>query len=266
MNYNDPLVSVIMGIRYQNEDLATLKRSVFSILGQTYTNFELLICQNNSTLSSHQWLEEISSKDNRVRIIDGNGVDTQTKKLNRCLKEAAGTLIARMDDDDYSYPDRLERQVRFLDQHIGFNFVGCWVKEIDGPKELIRKLPLSPGIHDFRKTLPFVHPALLFRREALYAVDGYSESITQEGCDDYDLLLRMYSRGYYGANLQEVLLNYSVLSSQLNHRPYRFFINEFFTRVVRFREPNLLPRWWLWAIKPLIVGLIPRRLLYYLKH
>lgn len=266
MPSSEPLVSVIMGIKYQKENLDVLKRSVLSILNQSYNNIEVIICQNGSNLLANQWLQEIARKDHRVRIVDGNGADTQTKKLNRCLKVAAGVFVARMDDDDYSYPKRIELQVRFLSQYLSYDFVGCWIKEIDGPKEMIRKLPQTPQLSDFRITLPFVHPALVFRRDTLCKVGGYSESRMQEGCDDYDLLLRLYTLGYVGANLPEVLLNYSVVSSQLKHRPYRLFINEFLTRIVRFKDLGLLPKWLIWAIKPLIIGLIPRRLVYFLKH
>lgn len=262
----DPLVSVIMGVRYRRDDLSLLERSVQSILDQTLRNFEFLICEWDSTEAAKARIERFEAEDERVHLINGSGADTLAAKLNRCLKQAKGRYIARMDDDDFSHPERFEKQIRFLQQKTNCGFVGSWVRECDGDTEAIRRLPERPILEDFRITLPFVHPTLMFRKNEIQQVGGYSENAFQIGCDDYDLLFRMYVRGCQGANIPEALLNYSVENSQLNRKPYRAFLHEFCTRVSCYKMAGLLPRWWIWAVKPLIAGAIPRRLLYRIKH
>lgn len=255
-----------MGVRYRDMDIVPLEKSIRSILNQTYANIEFLICQSDSTEAACQLLKQLAAEDNRIRLISGDGTQRLTQKLNRCLKEAKGAWIARMDDDDYSYPKRFELQIEYMKEHPDCVAVGSWVREVGGLKtESIRKLLPVPTVRDFRITFPFIHPALMFRHEALSLVGGYSEKAVQEGCDDYDLLLRLYSRGYSGANIQAVLLDYSIVNSQLKRRPYRLFVNEFITRTERFYELQLLPGWCIWVLKPLVTGLIPRRLLYYIK-
>lgn len=260
-----PLVSIIMGVCYRKKNIFYLKRAITSILMQSYSNWELLICENGSTDEAIEYIRSQVSEDSRVRLVDGKCACTLAEKLNRCIACASGDWIARMDDDDWCVPERIEDQVKFLLKHHKYVAVGCWVKEIDSPNTRIRILPLFPDLKDFRVTFPFVHPALLLRKQPLLEVEGYSQSPRQNGCDDYDLMLRLYQRGYRAANLQKVLLHYSIESSQLKHRPYILFWNEAVTRFKRFREMGLLPAWLPWVIKPLVVGIIPRRLLYQIK-
>lgn len=266
MYYNGPLISVIMGVCCSREGVSALEQAVRSILIQTITDFEFLICENASDSEALSVLTTLSEEDARIRLIDGRGADTLPKKLNRCLCQARGKWIARMDDDDISYPCRFEKQLHFLQKSPDCAVVGCCVREINGTIESVRNLPQWPSIQDFQVTLPFVHSALMLRRTAIEAAGGYSEHPRQVGCDDYDLVLRIYALGYRGANIQEVLLDYSVISSQLCRRPYRLFLNEYFTRMERFKVLGLLPRWLPWAIKPLLVGLLPRSFLYWIKH
>ena len=265
MNNKEQLVSIVMGICYRYNTLYFFFFSITSILTQTYSNWELLICENGSTTVAINYLESLASSNSKVKLIDGIHAYALADKLNRCIAYASGDFIARMDDDDQCNPDRLARQISFLLEHPEYVAVGCWVQEIDAPITHVRKLPEFPSIQEFRVTFPFVHPALLFWKRPLLDVGGYSQSSRQIGCDDYDIMLRLYERGYQAANLQEVLLYYSIASSQLKHRPYIMFWNEAITRFRHFRILGLLPHWFPWVIKPLITGLIPRNILYIVK-
>lgn len=266
MHSEQMMVSVIMGVRCAEEGTAALKAAVTSILEQTMTEFEFLICEGDSAPSAKQLLQALSLQDGRIRLIDGTGAHSLTQKLNRCLRQAKGIWIARMDDDDSSHADRFAQQLSFLSAHPDISIVGSWVMEQGGAAPMVCQLPLFPQVEDFRMTQPFVHPALMIRRQAMIAVGGYSEHPLQEGCDDYDLLLRLYEKGYLGANVQQVLLDYSVQTSQLKHRPYHLFYNEFRTRLSRFSDLGRMPLWFIWAVKPLVVGLLPRQLLHQMKR
>jgi glycosyltransferase EpsE len=262
-----PVISVAMGICYRYVGLDKLIRSINSILGQTYTDFELLICENGSTDPAREYLKERAEEDHRIRLINGTGADTLAAKLNRCISAARGDWIARMDDDDYSEPTRFEKQLEYMKNEPGIDFAGCNIEQIqNGTSAGMIIFPQFPEVRDFVFSQPFSHPAMLFSKGALEAVGGYSEDRRFSGCEDYDLLLRLYERGYKGSNLQMVLLRYTIPDYGKRNRTFRMRINEVYTRMVRFKSSGLLPRYFVYVIKPLIVWLIPVKTLQKLKE
>lgn len=261
------LISVAMGVRYRREELAPLRRAIESILQQSYTNLEFLICENGSTETAKALLLEYAQQDNRIRLIDGSGASLLGEKLNRCIFAARGRWIARQDDDDCSLTNRLMRQIEFLQAHNHYAFVGSYVKiEQDGTIIGVRKFPEAPQVKDFLFVQPFIHPTLLFRKDSLKAIGGYSQSRFCAGCEDYDLLLRLYQAGYQGANLTEPYFIYRIPSPGVGARSYSMRINEMVTRWNRFYAVGLLPGALPYVLKPIVVGLIPQRLLSKLKY
>ena len=115
-------------------------------------------------------------------------------------------------------------------------------------------------------TQPYLHPTLLFRREALEAVDGYSEERHCLLCEDYDLLLRLYAKGFTGRNLPERLLIYTLPPTAKGSRTMAHRWNETVTRWRRFRELGVLVRAWPYVLKPLVVGVLPEHLLRRIKE
>ena len=106
----------------------------------------------------------------------------------------------------------------------------------------------------------------MFRSEALTAVNGYSEDKRCILCEDYDLLLRLYAKGFRGMNLQEALLDYTVPVTAKGGRKMRHRWNEAVTRWRRFRELGVLPGALPYVVKPLAVGLVPEPLLSRMKN
>ena len=264
---NEPLVSVIMGVRYRLENLKPLEQAIQSILDQTYRNLELLICEYNSTAPAKAWLAELAQQDCRIHLLQGREPGFLPQNLNDCLVVAKGAYIARMDDDDFSYSERLKRQVTYQDTHPeiaidrsndNLHRAGAQVGQ--------RTFPEFPSTRDFYMTQPFLHPALVFRREALDAVDWYSEDKHCVLCEDYDLLLRLYAKEFKGANIQEVLMDYTIPATAKGNRTMGHRWNETVTRYRRFRELKVLPGALPWVVKPLIVGFIPESLLSKLKN
>lgn len=261
------LVSVIMGIRYQRESTALLKRALDSILNQTYFNIEIIICERESNPFAKSCLEGYASQDKRILLIDGSKASSFSEQLNLCLYASKGEYIARMDDDDYSFPERLKCQVDFLDKNKKFAFVGCQALLVQDGKEIGRTdFPDEPDVKDFFFTQPFIHPSLVFRREALEKVGGYSEIPRCDRCEDYDLLLRLYENGLCGCNIRRSLFSYTVPPKGITNRGFHDRINEAWTRYVRFKELGLLPRALPYVIKPIAVWVIPKKLLARLKN
>ena len=259
---NKPLISVIMGIKYRYDDLYLLKRSIFSILHQSYENIELIICENGSTKEAQKFLLELSEKEKKIRLIDGINSDTLSAKLNRCISISNGLWIARMDDDDYSEPERLEKQYDFLMLHPEISFVGSNVTEVQDYKPVsVMSFPEFPQVKDFLFSQPYRHPAMLFTLSALKSVNGYSENAKCAGCEDYDLLLRLYEKGFLGANIQEPLVQYTIPSCNEKRITLKTRINEVYTRWERFKSLGLIPRYVIYVVKPLVVCFIPLKLL-----
>jgi len=257
-----PEISVLMGVYYHRPDTALLERSVSSILAQSVTGLEFLICDDGSTEEAKRVLERMARENDRIRFIRTGGLFSLSEKLNACLRWANGTFIARMDDDDYSAPTRLAAQLAYLKEHPNISFVGCNVNlRRNGQMVGERPLPEFPEIRDFYMTQPFIHPTLMFRHVALEAVGGYSEDKHCMFCEDYDLLLRLYAKGFRGANLQETLLDYTVPDTAKGNRTMNHRWNETVTRWRRFRELGVLPGALPYVVKPLAVGLLPESVL-----
>lgn len=257
-----PEISVLMGVYCRRADVNLLERSVSSILDQTRGDLEFLVCDDGSTKAAMDCLDGFAEADRRLRLVRIGDRISLSAKLNACLKEAGGKWLARMDDDDYAHPKRLERQIAFLESHPEIAFVGSWADlRRDGAAVGRRKMPEYPRVRDFYMTQPFLHPSLVFRREALMGVGGYSEERRCLLCEDYDLLLRLYQAGCRGANLQEVLLDYTLPATAKGNRRLRHRWNEAVTRYRRFRGLGLLPGALPYVVKPLAVGLLPEALL-----
>ena len=260
------LVSVLMGVYYRRADTALLERSVRSILAQTHRDLELLICDDGSSAEAAALLDELARQDGRIRLLRPGNAYSLPCKLNICLRNARGRWLARMDDDDFSHPERLEKQLDHLCAYPEIGFVGCNANLVQGENAVgVRRLPERPSVRDFYFVQPFIHPTLLFRREALMQVNGYSEDKHCLLCEDYDLLLRLYAASYRGANLQEILFDYTIPATAKGSRRMRHRWNEVVTRCRRFRELGELPRALPFVVKPIAVGLLPERILKALK-
>lgn len=253
-----PEISVLMGVYYRRESLDLLRRSIQSILEQSFSNFEFLICDDGSSEAARTYIRAAAEKDSRIRIIERHDMFTLSAKLNICLQAARGPFIARMDDDDCAHLDRFEKQLTFMQDRPELSFVGSNVELWNnGQRVGIRKLPEHPEVQNFLFTQPYVHPAMMFRRTVLLDAGGYSEDKYCILCEDYDLLLRLYEKGCHGANLQECLLDYTIPDTAKGSRKMKHRWNETVTRYRRFRDLHLLPGALPYVVKPIAVGVLP---------
>ena len=257
-----PKVSIIMGT-YNHED--KLDAAIRSIVDQTYKDWEFIICDDGSADGTYVRLLSWKERDDRIRILHHKTNRCLTYTLNHCLRYAKGTYIARMDDDDISYADRLEKQVFFLDSHPEFAFVSSLVDCFDGERIIRNRLyhGAEPQKKDFLVKSQFVHPAAMFRIECLKRVKGYRLARETERVEDYDLFMRLYAAGYKGYNIQQPLLRYLINLDELRKkRKYRYRINEAIVRFRGFKELGLMPEGILYTLRPLAVGLIPHTILW----
>lgn len=258
-------ISVIMGI-HNSSDKTILKQAIDSILNQTFTDFEFIICDDGSTDDTFDFLYEYQGKDKRIVLIKNDKNLGLAAALNHCLQYAKGKYIARMDADDISENFRLKKQYFFLEKHPEYGFVGACVKLIDSNGVWgERCLKEFPQENDFLFRQPFVHPSILMRKSSYFAVNGYRDIKKTLRTEDYDLFMRLYAMNIKGYNLQEFLLYYREDKVAYKKRKYKYRINEMRVRYEGFKKLNLLPKGYIYIIKPLIVGFIPNIILKKLK-
>lgn len=257
-----PKISVIMAV-YNMQDKRILGKAIRSIRNQTFRDWELIICDDGSTDHTWETLQELVKDDPRIFCIHQKKNQKAGYARNACIYAARGQYIAIMDADDISDPKRLQRQYAYLEKHPKVAFVGCrgafFVKSIGDDGELYW-FCRHPGPKDFLFSLPFVHASLMFRQEALRQVGGYDCSRRTVRVEDYELLMRLYSEGYYGRNLSEVLYYIRRDEDQYRRRKYRYRFHEAYIKYQYFKKMGLMPGGIPYAVKPLLAGLVPVRL------
>ena len=200
-----PLVTVGLPVR---DAEATLPIALASIVEQSYSHWELLVVDDDSTDRSRAILEAVAACDPRVRIAEPVGEPGLPARLNQLIRMARGELFARMDADDVAYPDRLARQVAFLRRNPNVDLVGAATVVFAGDGE-VRGLRAAPTTHEAicaRPTAGFklYHPTWL-GRTAWFRRYGYRS--TARRCEDQDLLLRAHGTSTF-ANIDDPLLGY----------------------------------------------------------
>jgi glycosyltransferase involved in cell wall biosynthesis len=199
-NGNDPLVTVLMPVYNAAEFLSD---AIESILNQTLTNFEFLIIDDGSNDASVSIIK--SYNDKRIRLVRNETNLGLPATLNKGIKIADCELIARMDADDISYPDRLQMQYNYMKNNPDCALLSAWAREIDEKGETIylEKWPDFTYNYNLNFECVIYHPTVMYRRNAVLNAGGYSIPY----CEDYDLWWRI-ARLYKIHNLSEILLDY----------------------------------------------------------
>jgi hypothetical protein len=172
--------------------LPYLDEAVRSILGQSHADFEFVILDDGSDDGSRERLRFWAAADRRIRLIEGERSLGPVGSSNLVVESARGAVIARMDADDVSAPDRLERQLELLALHHEAVLVGSVWEGIDRHGRRVREADWSKvGRNGF--AAPFAHGSVMFRREAFLRAGGYRRETAY--WEDLDLFLRMAAQG-----------------------------------------------------------------------
>jgi len=194
-----PRVTVLLPV-YNAEKY--IKEAIESMLNQTFKDFELLIINDGSTDNSMKIIT--SFKDGRIRLTVNEKNEGLIFTLNRGIDLAQGKYIARMDADDISMPERLEKQVEFMDNNSDIGVVGTWTMTESKEKKFIgkyyaRSAEIKAG---FLFSTSLAHPTVMIKKEAL---GNFRYDANFKHAEDYDLWTRMADSVNF-ANLPEVLL------------------------------------------------------------
>lgn len=256
-----PLVSIAMGVYRPRRDY--LMDSVNSIISQTFEDWELIICNDGTDdLETEVLLADVATLDSRVRVVGYGENRGLAFALNTCIENARGVYIARQDDDDRSLSRRLEEQVRYLDEHSGCAFVGAEACVFDDKGQWGHiDLVTDPVPRTFLWNSPYVHPTVLFRRDALEAVGRYRVSPETDRVEDYDLFMSLAAAGYAGHNIKEDLYEYRIDRDAGRYRPMRVRMNEARIRARGFKSLGLGAEALPYVLKPVVLGLVPGKLM-----
>ncbi len=246
-------VSVIMSVHNCEEYLT---ESIESILNQTFKDFEFIIINDGSTDNTAEILENYN--DSRIRLYTQKNMGL-TKSLNKAIGLSKGRYIARMDADDVALPERLQKQLDFLELHPDIGMIGTYNLVIDGQGKVIEKKVYPVSDNELRKALirynPFLHASVMIRREVLEVVGFYNEN--KRRGQDYELWFRIANQFKF-ANIPEILMlqrwRYDNISLLHENEQYYTSISTRIDAVSRKQYP-----WWciIYYIKPFILSKTP---------
>ena len=239
MDYQ-PALSVLMPCYDAAE---TLPEALESLARQSLAGFEIVAVDDGSSDLTPDILAEWGRRLPLLRVISQphRGI---AEALNAGLQACQGSYIARMDADDRCHPERLSRQLSFLQAHPEVAVVGCQVAGF--PQDQVREgfrlyLEWQNALlsdEDIRREMfvesPLAHPSAVFRKEWVAAVGGYQE---HGWAEDYDLWLRLYLAGARFAKLREVLLYWRERPARLTRTHSRYSLENF----LRAKAHYLLP-------------------------
>lgn len=253
-----PMVSVIMGV-YNQWNEVVLREAVNSILNQTYQNLEFIIWDDGSHPDAARLVQSLEALDDRIVVAGRDENHGLAYSLNECIRIAKGKYIARMDADDISLPDRIAKQVNFLESNSEYSWCGCNTQLFDENGVWgIREMPEKPQEKDYLRFSPFVHPSVMFRAMVFDENEGYLEAEETLRCEDYEIFMRLRQKGLKGYNLQEILFCYRENKESYEKRAFHFRVNEAKLRYRNFKKMGMLfPFGWAYCIRPIIGGILP---------
>lgn len=254
-----PEVSVIMGI-YNCAD--TLPYAIECILNQTFSDWELIMCDDGSTDGTLSVAEGFSAEyPDKIKVIKNEKNIGLNATLNKCIKKSSGKFIARMDGDDLCVPERFEKELAELKSDSGLALVSSSMLTFDGNGVWgTITLPEYPDKRDFLAGSPFCHAACIMRKDALESVGGYSEEERLLRVEDYHLWMKFYAAGYKGKNIAEPLYSMRDDRAAYKRRKFKYRLNEAYVRRLCVKNLRLPFYCYIYSLRPIIVGLLPERI------
>ena len=220
---------------------STINRAVNSIRNQTFNHWELIIVDDGSEDDTSNILQALATADHRIRIHTQKPLGI-VKALNAGITHSSGELIARMDADDVSHPERLSLQSSFLNEDNKIDLLGTRVNFMGNPTQQkgyhsyvnwTNSLLSSESIRMNRFIeSPFAHPSVMFRR----TIVGDPMLFYRSGHfpEDYELWLRLIDQGVQMAKLPEYLLDWHDSSDRLSRRDPRYSPQSFYETKAKY--------------------------------
>lgn len=236
-----PLVSVIMPVYNAVNFVET---AIASIQAQTYPNWELIVVDDLSTDGTWEIVQEWASNDQRITAYRNGRHRGVAGAANLALTMAKGDLVARMDADDISFPDRLSKQVTFLNENPETVAVGgqCLLIDKEGKNTGSKKFPL-----DFKSvkrmmfySIPVQQPSLMINLKRLPRnFVWYEESF--HTAEEVELLFKFFKYGQV-VNINDYVLQYRIHGNNISLRdPKKTFFLTLKTRLISIFKHGYRP-------------------------
>lgn len=229
------LISVILPV-YNGGNF--LEESIESILNQTYQNFEFIIINDGSTDNSHQIIDKYLENKKIIYVSRENKGLVQT--LNEALRLSKGEFIARMDQDDICYPNRLESQIKFMDRN-KLDVCGCNYEIIDEVGNYLKTKIVEKENFEFLLSammVPFIHPSVMYKNFFNDKKINYGGDNFNINAEDYDLWVRIFEKNLKFGNLDEILIKYRYVKSSLSRINKKNIFQEVYFRCNKFNLTN----------------------------
>ena len=199
---------ISVGIPFYNSG-KYLSNAILSVINQSYDDWELILVNDGSTDDSLKIARKYSKLDSRIRVLDDGNNRKLPYRLNQIISESKGKYIARMDADDIMHPERLQKQVDFLNKNSNYDLVSTGLVSIDNDNVVKGFRNINSVFHDFSEvklSYPIVHPSVMARRDWYYR-NNYSENYPR--AEDFELWTRAITiRDFNMAILPDLLLFY----------------------------------------------------------
>lgn len=187
----------------------TLPEAIHSIVNQTYTSWQLIMCDDCSTDNTYEVAKSFAERYPDKMVLIRNDKNMRLAySLNHCLEYADGEYIARMDGDDLSAPDRFQKQVDYLRSHPEIQLVGTAMQQFNEENENIQLITKPEHVADkyiMHKCIPFNHATIMTYKYVYDSLGGYTVAERTKRGQDYDLWFRFLEKEYVGDNINEPL-------------------------------------------------------------
>ena len=227
---NKPEISVLMSVYAESADAITV--AVESILNQSFANFEFIIVNDNpARAETRKVLDTLSTKDDRIQVLTNDRNRGLGYALNVALLRSRGDIVARMDTEDISFPERFTKQISYMKAHPDVHLLFTQWIDLNECGETIVRQPRRKDLINmsksfFTKSL-LMHPTLVARKEVLLD-NPYPEMGRPE---DIVLWLQLIRKGYTFDVIEEPLYRYRI---------DRINVDQRYTKIKKGAE-NLLP-------------------------
>lgn len=204
-----PLISVILPVFNAEKYISA---AILSVLKQDFSDFELVVIDDGSTDHSLSLIQEIALTDSRIRIITRPNQGL-IYSLNEGISLAKGKWIARMDADDICLPNRFSKQLEWLTK-TGADVCGTWIRAFGDTLPRVRRFYIHPATLDIQLLFNTccAHPTIMAKR-AILLQNRYN--VSAKYAEDYDLWIRLASKGVRFTNYPGVGLHYRVHNQQV---------------------------------------------------
>lgn len=244
----------------------TLQEALDSLYAQTYQDFEIILCDDGSKDDTYDVALDNQRKHTNVVLLRNEQNLGLNATLNKCLAAAKGEYIARMDGDDISLPTRFEKQVELLDKHLEYAVVSAPMIYFDENGEFRRGKGKGEIVaRDFVNGSPICHAPCMARTEVFRSVGGYSVDDRLLRVEDYHLWFKIFAAGYKLYMMDECLYMMRDDRNAAMRRTFKARLNEAYVKHVGYLMIGLPFYYQICVLKPIIVGLLPKRIYNFLR-